>query len=184
MKPDTDLGDDTKIFVTGLKLDPGSTTLYKKAVYKFDNNTWEAATPDVSYFSTEQDLSEFLDRKAADSWGYTEKSIDVSEEDETKAATLFPEDQALYFIPVGTTGTNKEGDLKLKISYDVVTRVTETTNLKSTVTDKEVSLPKGTFQKEKAHTYTLTIKMNAIKIDVDDEMGGWTTGSEEDIDVE
>lgn len=84
---------------------------------------------------------------------------------------------------MGTTGTNKEGDLKLKISYDVVTRVTETTNLKSTVTDKEVSLPKGTFQKGTAHTYTLTIKMNAITIKVDDKMEDWTTGSEKGIDV-
>ncbi|MCM0340535.1 fimbrillin family protein [Bacteroides fragilis] len=185
VKPDTDLGTETKIFVTGLKLDPGSTTLYNKAVYKFDDNTWEATTPDASYFSTEQDLSEFLDRKTADSWGYTEKSINVSEKDDAKVAALFPKDQALYFIPVdNTTGTDKEGDLKLKISYDVVTRVTGTTNLKSTVTDKEVSLPKGTFQKGTAHTYTLTIKMNAIKIEVDDDMEAWIPGSDEGIDVE
>ncbi|WMI95397.1 fimbrillin family protein [Bacteroides fragilis] len=184
VKPDTDLGDDTKIFVTGLKLDPGNTTLYNKAVYKFDNNTWEAVTPDASYFSAEQDLSEFLDRKTADSWGYTENSINVSEKDDTKAAALFPKDQALYFIPVNNkSGTGAEGDLKLKISYDVVTRVTETTNLQSTVTDKVVSLPKETFQKGTAHTYTLTIKMNAIKIDVVDEMEDWTPGSEKGIDV-
>ena len=59
MKPDVNLGTDNKIFVTGLKLDPGSTTLYNKAVYKFDNDTWEAISPDASYFSTEQDLSDF-----------------------------------------------------------------------------------------------------------------------------
>ena len=59
VKPDVNLGTDTKIFVTGLKLDPGSTTLYNKAVYKFDNDTWEAISPDASYFSTEQDLSDF-----------------------------------------------------------------------------------------------------------------------------
>ena len=50
VKPDVNLGTDTKIFVTGLKLDPGSTTLYNKAVYKFDNDTWEAISPDASYF--------------------------------------------------------------------------------------------------------------------------------------
>ena len=184
VKPDTDLGDDTKIFVTGLKLDPGSTTLYNKAVYKFDNNTWEVATPDASYFSAEQDLSDFLDRETADSWGYTENSINVSEKDDAKVAALFPEDQALYFIPVNSkNGTGAEGDLKLKISYDIVTRVTDDKHLKSTVTDKEVLLPKGTFQKGTAHTYTLTIKMNAITIKVDDKMEDWTTGSEKGIDV-
>ncbi|MCD8267909.1 MAG: hypothetical protein LUD46_05210 [Parabacteroides sp.] len=54
----------------------------------------------------------------------------------------------------------------------------------SSVTDKEVELPAGTFKKGTAHTYTLTIKMNTIKIDVDDSWTNWTTGTGGDIDVE
>ena len=87
MKPDVNLGTDTKIFVTGLKLDPGSTTLYNKAVYKFDNDTWEAISPDASYFSTEQDLSDFLNKTTTDQWGYNKSSINVS--DDQNATALF-----------------------------------------------------------------------------------------------
>lgn len=65
--------------------------------------------------------------------------------------------------------------MSLKISYDVVTKVNDSSNLTSTVTDKEVKLPQGTFKKGTQHTYVLTIKMNAISIAVDDNMTGWTS---------
>lgn len=112
VKPDVDLGADTKIFVTGLKLAPGKTTLYNKAVYKFDDDTWGATSPDASYFSDDQDLSGFLNSTTANQWGYKEKSVDVSEKEDAKVATLFPENEALYFIPVDNkVGTAEEGDL-------------------------------------------------------------------------
>lgn len=152
VKPDVNLGTDTKIFVTGLKLDPGSTTLYNKAVYKFDNDTWEAISPDASYFSTEQDLSDFLNKTTTDQWGYNKSSINVS--DDQNATALFSDTEALYFIPVNNkNGTANAGDLKLKINYDIVTKVTDTSNLTSTITNKEVSLPKNTFKKGTKHTY-------------------------------
>lgn len=181
VKPDTDLGSDTKIFVTGLKLVPGSTTLFSKAVYKFDDDSWEA-TPTASYFTTEQDLSGILDTKAANQWGYTESSIDVSSK--ANATALFKDKEALYFIPVNNnSGTSNEGDLNLKISYDIVTKVSESSNSISTVTDKEVKLPAGTFKKGTKHTYVLTIKMNAIKITVDDTMEGWADGGDSAIEA-
>ena len=74
--------------------------------------------------------------------------------------------------------------IKLKINYDIVTKVTDTSNLTSTITNKEVSLPKNTFKKGTKHTYVLTIKMNAIKITVEDNMEGWTDDSDSDINVE
>ena len=183
VKSDVNLGTDTKIFVTGLKLDPGSTTLYNKAVYKFDNDTWEAISPDASYFSTEQDLSNFLNKTTTDQWGYNKSSINVS--DDQNATALFSDTEALYFIPVNNkNGTTNAGDLKLKINYDIVTKVTDTSNLTSTITNEEVSLPKNTFKKGTKHTYVLTIKMNAIKITVEDNMEGWTDDSDSDINVE
>ncbi|MCQ5178393.1 hypothetical protein NE693_17500, partial [Faecalibacterium prausnitzii] len=72
---------------------------------------------------------------------------------------LFSDTEALYFIPVNNkNGTANAGDLKLKINYDIVTKVTDTSNLTSTITNKEVSLPKNTFKKGTKHTYVLTIK--------------------------
>lgn len=171
VKPDVNLGAETRIFVTGLKLSPGSGILYNKAVYDFGTDAWNAISPSASYFSAEQDLSEFVNRTGIDQWGYKKSAVDVSSN--TDATALFSEKEALYFIPVNNqNGTAKEGDLSLKISYDVVTKVNDSSNLTSTVTDKEVKLPQGTFKKGTQHTYVLTIKMNAISIAVDDNMTG------------
>ena len=177
VKPD---GAETRIFVTGLKLSPGSGILYNKAVYDFGTDAWNAISPSASYFSAEQDLSEFVNRTGIDQWGYKKSAVDVSSN--TDATALFSEKEALYFIPVNNqNGTAKEGDLSLKISYDVVTKVNDSSNLTSTVTDKEVKLPQGTFKKGTQHTYVLTIKMNAISIAVDDNMTGWTSNGESNI---
>lgn len=180
VKPDVNLGAETRIFVTGLKLSPGSGILYNKAVYDFGTDAWNAISPSASYFSAEQDLSEFVNRTGIDQWGYKKSTVDVSSN--TDATALFSEKEALYFIPVNNqNGTAKEGDLSLKISYDVVTKVNDSSNLTSTVTDKEVKLPQGTFKKGTQHTYVLTIKMNAISIAVDDNMTGWTSNGESNI---
>lgn len=172
VKPDVNLGSNTKIYVTGLKLNTGTNVLYNKAVYQFDNDEWVATTP-ASYFAGVQDLSAFLNKTTQNQWGYTTSSVDAS--NHSTAASLFPGNEALYFIPVNnTTGTAIEGNLKLKISYDIVTKIDDSNHHKSTVTDKEINLPANTFKKGTAHTYTLTIKMNAISISVDETIEGWT----------
>lgn len=181
VKPDQSLGSDIKIYVTDLKLVPGSSILQNKAKYQFSDNTWVAATSGASYFTTEQDLSGFLNKTDKTDWGYTTKSVDVS--NNSAATSLFPSGQALYFIPVdNATGTANEGDLKLKIKYDIVTK-SGITNVTST-TEKEVKLPKSTFKKGMAHTYTLTIKLNTIGITVDDTITDWGTTTGGDMNVE
>lgn len=173
------LPDDTKIFVTGLKLVPGTEILQTKAMYEFENNTWVSLTPSQC-FSGDQDLTSFLNIDTSiNQWGYSKHSIDVSSNG--SAVSLFKTDEALYFIPVNNaTGTNAAGDLKLKISYDVVTKVDNTQNTTVGV-DKEVSLPANTFKKGTAHVYTLIIQMNKIIIDA--EVEGWDTGTDGDINV-
>lgn len=182
VKPDQTLGSDIKIYVTNLKLVPGSSILQDKAKYQFSDGNWVAATSGASYFTTEQDLSDFLNKTAKDNWGYKTASVDVSDKD--NATSLFPTNEALYFIPVNNgNGTTNASDLKLKIKYDIVTKVGTNTNVTST-TEKEVDLPKNTFKKGMAHTYTLTIKLNTIKITVDETITPWSTTTGEGIDVE
>lgn len=171
VKPDQSLGSDIKIYVTDLKLLPGTDKLQNKAKYQFSDGNWTAATGGASYFSGEQDLSDFLNKTDKNTWGYATKSVDVS--NNTAATSLFPTNEALYFIPVDNgNGTSQEGDLKLKIKYDIVTRVNDNKNVTST-TEKEVKLPSGTFKKGTAHTYTLTIKLNTISIAVAEEITKW-----------
>lgn len=181
VKPSKDLGNDIKIYVKGLRLLTGSSSspLPDKAKYQFSNDEWN----NISYITEPKVLTGFLNKTAADFCGYTEQSVDVS--NHTTATSLFPAERAFYFIPVNnTTGTAAKGVLKLSLEYDIVTKVTESTNVIST-TKKEVELPAGTFKKGTAHTYTLTIKLNSIDIDVDatDISWGAVTGGE-DIDVE
>lgn len=181
VKPDQTLGSDIKIYVTNLKLVPGSSILQDKAKYQFSDGNWVAATSGASYFTTEQDLSDFLNKTDKSDWGYTTKSVDVSDKD--NATSLFPTNEALYFIPVNNgNGTTNASDLKLKIKYDIVTKVGTNTNVTST-TEKEVDLPKNTFKKGMAHTYTLTIKLNTIKITVDETITKWDETTGEEIDV-
>lgn len=185
VKPSTDLGENTKIFVRELKLLPGNGILYTKGVYSFDNDTWDETSPSATYFSKDQNLSNLLNtKKAENAWGYTETSIEVLNKTDD-ATALFPENQYLYFIPVNnSSGTSQDGDLNLKITYDIVTKVDNDNHLVSSVTDRLVKLPKGTFKKGTAHTYVLTIKMNTIIIAVEDEMTGWTGNKDEEINVE
>lgn len=182
VKPDQTLGSDIKIYVTNLKLVPGSSILQDKAKYQFSDGNWADATGGASYFTTEQDLSDFLNKTDKSDWGYTTKSVDVS--NSVAATSLFPTNEALYFIPVNNgTGTGNASDLKLKITYDIVTKVGTNTNVTSTTT-KEVELPKNTFKKGMAHTYTLTIKLNTIKITVDETITKWDETTGEDVKVE
>lgn len=185
VKPSTTLGENTKIFVRELKLVPGNNILYTKGVYSFENDTWEGISPSATYFSNDQDLSQFLDTKGAESaWEYDETSIEIKY-DNDNATALFPENQYLYFIPVNNgNGTSKEGDLSLKITYDVVTKVDDSHHLISTVTDREAKLPKGTFKKGTAHTYILTITMNTINITVAEDITGWEDKSDGNIKEE
>lgn len=184
VKPSIGLGENTKIFVRELKLLPGSGILYMKGVYSFDDDTWGETSPAATYCSKDQDLSKFLNTKGAENaWGYTETSIEIQNQTDN-ATALFPENQYLYFIPVNNgSGTSKEGDLNLKITYDIVTKVDNDNHLVSTVTDRVVKLPQGTFKKGTAHTYVLTIKMNTIKIAVEDNMTSWTANKDEEIEV-
>ena len=169
VKSDKSLGSDIKIYVTDLKLAPEKDILSSKAKYQFSDDSW--GTTDNTFFSVEQDLSTFLNKEDVDWCGYTTSSVVISNSD----TSLFPSGQALYFIPVNNdTGTTKAGDLKLKIKYDIVTKVDENTNVTST-TEKIVDLPAGTFKKGTAHTYTLTIQLNTISITVDASDIGWTS---------
>ena len=182
VKPDQSLGNDIKIYVTDLKLLPGTDKLQNKAKYQFSDGNWADATGGASYFPGEQDLSDFLNKTDKNTWGYATKSVDVS--DNATATSLFSSGQALYFIPVNNgTGTAAKGDLKLKIKYDIVMKVSDDANVTST-TEKEVELPQYTFKKGTAHTYTLTIKLNTIGITVDETITPWGTTTGEDVKVE
>lgn len=182
-KTDTDLGSVTKVYITGVKVSPLTTVsdtdkkFYSKATYKFADNTWDYSTNATAY-SADFELSGdngVLNLTEANTWGYTTSSIDVNSSSE--AVDLFKTGEALYFIPVNnTTGLGTAGDVSLKVSYDIVTKIDNENSTKSSTTDKVISLPQGSLKKGNFYTYTLVIGMNAIKLE-GTVSTDWTTDS-------
>lgn len=98
---------------------------------------------------------------------------------------LFLDIEVFYFILVNNkNGIINVGDLKLKINYDIVIKVIDISNLISIIINKEVLLLKNMFKKGMKYIYVLIIKMNVIKIMVEDNMEGWIDDSDFDINVE
>ena len=118
----------------------------------------------------------------ANSWGYTTNSVDVSG---TNEVALFKENEALYFIPVdNATGLAEAGDVQLKVSYDIVTKVTESSNTTSSVSEKVIDLPVSALKKGNFYTYTLVISMNAIKLEGTVSTTWATEGNSSDLNTE
>lgn len=167
-KTDVDLGTDTKVFITGVKVAPKESKLCSKATYKFADDTWDYTDPTPTYFSSDINLYDATNgvlnlTEISGSWGYTETAINVSG---TTEVDLFKSDEALYFIPArNADGLETAGDVQLKVSYDIVTKVSDEANTTSSVSEKVIDLPQYALQKGNSYTYTLIIGMNAIKLE-------------------
>lgn len=166
-KTDVALGDVTKVFITGVKVAPKESKLCSKATYKFADDTWDYTESTPTYFENDINLYDetngVLNLTTASSWGYTTNSVDVSG---TSEVDLFKSDEALYFIPArNTDGLEAAGDVQLKVSYDIVTKVSDEANTTSSVSEKVIDLPQYALQKGNSYTYTLIIGMNAIQLE-------------------
>ena len=184
-KTDVALGNDTKVFITGVKVAPKESKLCSKATYKFADDTWNYSSP--TYFEAADinlydETNGVLNLTTANSWGYTTNSVDVSG---TNEVALFKENEALYFIPVdNATGLAEAGDVQLKVSYDIVTKVTESSNTTSSVSEKVIDLPVSALKKGNFYTYTLVISMNAIKLEGTVSTTWATEGNSSDLNTE
>ncbi len=181
-KTDTDLGNATKVYITGVKVDPGSSKLCSKATYKFADDEWDYTTVTPTYFSGDINLYDVTNGvlnlaaiSGDDTWGYKEIAINITNSE----TALFKDNEALYFIPVSNaTGLANDGDVSLKVSYDIVTKIDDSNHTKSSTTNKVISLPQSSLKKGNFYTYTLVIGMNAIKLE-GTVSTTWTTGNSE-----
>lgn len=185
-KTNVNLGSDTRVYIKEIKISQ-TNQLYSKATYKFADDTWAAlSTP--AYIADNQALSgnegvlNLVTPTSNPAWGYTTSSILVNG-DGTTATDLFKSGHALYLIPVGgTTGLSAKGDVKLKVSYDIVTKVNDTTNVTSSVSDKAIDLPKDALAKGKSYTYTIIIGMNAVELS--GTVSNWTDATPSGSDLQ
>lgn len=184
-------GTTTKVFITGVSIEHSS-KLYKKADLNMKSHAWTALSApeylDASYaladgHDTNTGILNFTTASFGD---YNASSIDIST-DHTNGVSLFPADQYLFFIPVdGSTGTGSAGDVSVKITYDVVTKVSASAsdNTVSTVKNEHtVKLPAGAFKQGLAYVYTFTVSLDEIKVDVATDMNWDTTNGDVSVDV-
>lgn len=157
---------DTKVFITKVEFIQ-SNKLNSTRDFNMKTGEWASST---TYLTSPYELKDagnstdegILNMAAASFGGYTTNSIDIS----TDAAgiSLFPADEYLFFIPIDkTTGTANAGDVQLKITYDIVTKTSNTTHAKST-TEKTIDLGTGAFKQGTAYLYTITVGLNDIKV--------------------
>lgn len=157
----------TKVFITGIKFTQAASTLYKTANLNLSDGTWDttggtAISSPYELKSTKTDGGILNNYVAANFADYTTKSIDIS--NFTAFTSLFPEEQYLFFIPAGATGTSGAGDVKIEISYDIVTKASygATTAVVSKNT-KEIELAANSFTPGTAYLYKFTVGLTGIE---------------------
>lgn len=172
----------TKVFITSIKFTQASDILYKTANLNLSDGTWSttggtAITSPYELKSTKTDggiLNNYVTANFAD---YNEKSIDIS--NFTAFASLFPEEQYLFFIPAGANGISTKGDVKLEIQYDIVTKASygASTAVVSSNT-KTFELAAQSFTPGTAYLYKFTVGLTGIEFSATVD----TWGAESSVD--
>lgn len=174
-KPSDDLSANKQVslYVTGIKL-LHSDKLAKQSQLNMVTSTW-AATPQ-SYLDATYDLGAatggILNFTTTDVKG--NPAIKIA--NKTTPVSLFDTGEALYLIPInGKTGC-ANGDVQIAVSYELVTRSTDLGNggdnvyTISSIT-KNVSLPEKGFMQNTTHSYTLTLGLNEVTVNVATQKG-------------
>lgn len=176
-----------KVYVTGVSIEH-TEKLLSKATLDMYTHTWAAAQP-ADYLAASYKLNKAASNGilnlASVGLGNMTKidAIDISTN--SAGVSLFPANQYLFFIPVNNgDGTAAEGDVSVKITYNIVTKASETSNeVSSSIDTKTAKLPAGAFKLGKAYEYTFTVTLNEIKVDVT-AVDGWTTESTNPLPLE
>lgn len=142
-----------------------SSKFYTTATYKWGaTDVWDYAGAEIS--ATDYSLTSILnrvDQKTAVGNNYTTPAVAVT--NNALATNLFAADKYLFFIPVNNATGTAADDVKVSISYDIVTVDNALENkFSATSNTVVVSLPAGTLKQGVAYKYTFTIGLTAIKV--------------------
>lgn len=190
VKLKTALNGNTRVFVKKLEIlgttSNGTSKFYTKA--KYVNQHWQYEDKNIP--SSDFDVTKIMDVAAISGVGdYTKTAIEAK----TAAQSLFKDGEFLFLIPVNdsedpgaVTGTTAKGEIKVRLTYDVITPdVNDPTN-KYLVSETQalVDLPEGALKLGTAYTYTFNLTLNPVQVTVDDAISDWvdgTSGSKGDI---
>lgn len=163
-----------KVIILG-KTNHAQTKFYTQAVYTTalgtTNGKWAAGTQAASDY----DLANVLDVKATGITGYTTQGIKLNN---TTEVSLFKDKEYLFLIPVESFA---QGDIQLKITYDIVTNDTsDATKAVASENTETVKLPASILAKGTPYKLTFAIGLDPITvtgaIDSSDDWGNESTG--------
>lgn len=183
---------ETKVFIKSVKLLGTSaeapaavnnaSKFYATGTYKFENGKWDyasgKATPQTTAITLDADLFAGVTQSFGTSGSqYTTSSVAISSLN--TAEKLFKDNQFLFLIPPTDEGiTTPATDVRVLLTYDVVTIDNNLTDKKSVVETKAVaSLPAGTMKAGTAYDYTFTIGLESVKVTAD--VTNWNTPATE-----
>lgn len=167
----------TKVVIKSVKLTGDELTTNAK--YTLPNSTdangkWEATGTTHAF-----GLSNVLKDDASGITGNSDKGAVLTG---TTAASILKAIDYLYLIPANAgTGLSEAGKVKAEISYSIVTADDKLANKSVTTTaTKTVALPINALAQGKSYTFTFTIGVNAIVLDVEsvDEWGTDVTNTD------
>lgn len=169
---------ETKVFIKGVKLlgtsieapsaANSSSKFYTKATYKWEDGTWDYTdgTQQAAAVELDGDILNKANPNFGSGSAYTTSSVAVT----ATAASMFKANQYLFLIPPAVNGIAASTDIRILLTYDVVTLDTKLDGGKSVIEAKSVvSLPNETLKGGSAYKYVFTIGLEGVKVSVDVE---------------
>lgn len=169
---------ETKVFIKGVKLlgtsieapsaANSSSKFYTKATYKWEDGTWDYTdgTQQAAAVELDGDILNKANPNFGSGSAYTTSSVAVT----ATAASMFKANQYLFLIPPAVNGIAASTDIRILLTYDVVTLDTKLDGGKSVIEAKSVvSLPNETLKGGSAYKYVFTIGLEGVKVSADVE---------------
>ena len=169
---------ETKVFIKGVKLlgtsieapsaANNSSKFYTKATYKWEDGTWDytGGTLQAAAVELDGDILNKANPNFGSGSAYTTSSVAVT----ATAASMFKANQYLFLIPPAVNDIAASTDIRILLTYDVVTLDTKLDGGKSVIEAKSVvSLPNETLKGGSAYKYVFTIGLEGVKVSADVE---------------
>ncbi len=163
-------GGQTHVFVTGMKIvGTGRNTnskFYNQAKYTFNPAAGAMAWSDHTAAADDYSLAAAMDLQpqTATIPGYTFSAVDLTSMTEK---TLFKTGEYLYLIPWDAAGISADTDVKVEVTYDIVTKDDNLAGGYAINTNSFVaSLPSGTLKECVSYKYVFEISLTTVSVDV------------------
>lgn len=182
-KASENLSTGSHVFIRSVKI-VGSTNnigskFYTRARYTLSDGTWDYSPGNAAISEPDYDLAGILAATVqTDMGGYGETAVDVTG---TVSTSLFSTGAYFFFIPVANATGTAADDVKVEITYDIVT-VDPSLNAghskaSNTVT---VPLPTGTLQKGAAYNFNFEVSLSQINVTAT-SVTGWGTATDSPV---